>query len=171
MALWARSAVRRGGGVLFRSGEAIEKLAAVRTVLLDKTGTLTTGAAVVERFIVTDNEDSEPVLRQAARMAAASSHVYSQAIRRFAGTASTDGFPVCTQPGRGLCSTLPAGGDVYLGSLRLMEESHPSIAGACRTRCRSPLRLVNRSPVSAGEGWFAACSCSAKTSGPEPKRQ
>jgi Zn2+/Cd2+-exporting ATPase len=36
-------------GILYRGGAAIEKLAEVRTVALDKTGTLTTGELVVDR--------------------------------------------------------------------------------------------------------------------------
>src|SRR2546422_2859074 len=36
-------------GILFRGGAAVEKLAAVNTVALDKTGTLTTGELRVER--------------------------------------------------------------------------------------------------------------------------
>ena len=54
--LSALSAAARGG-VLFKGGAALERLAAVRTFAFDKTGTLTTGKAEVTRVVASGDED------------------------------------------------------------------------------------------------------------------
>ncbi len=70
-------------GILFRGGAAVEKLAAVTTVALDKTGTLTTGELRVERI------ESFPPGREAEVMALAysleklSTHPLARAITRY----------------------------------------------------------------------------------------
>ena len=53
--LSALSAAARGG-VLFKGGAALERLAAVRTFAFDKTGTLTTGKAEVTRVVTPADE-------------------------------------------------------------------------------------------------------------------
>ncbi len=54
MAVWAALGTASRAGVLFRDGEALERLATIRAVRFDKTGTLTTGVSQVRRFIVAD---------------------------------------------------------------------------------------------------------------------
>jgi Cu2+-exporting ATPase len=73
-------------GRLFRehiylsSGDALERLAAVDHVILDKTGTLTLGDPVLRQ-----EPNQEPGLRQAAQLARASRHPFSRALVRVAG--------------------------------------------------------------------------------------
>jgi Cu2+-exporting ATPase len=82
-------------GILMKSGTALERLAAVDTVILDKTGTLTLGRPVLVG-------DADPELgRRAAGLALASRHPLSRALAR--------AFPdaprvadVVEQPGGGL---------------------------------------------------------------------
>ena len=69
-------------GVLFRHGESLERLAEIRAVRFDKTGTLTTGKPRVESFVVIDATERDQVVHRAARLAGASTHVFSQAIVR-----------------------------------------------------------------------------------------
>jgi len=82
MAVWTAlgSAARRG--VLFRSGEALERLATIRAVRFDKTGTLTTGAPRVERVVVAEGERVGDAVRRATQLARSSTHVFSMAIAR-----------------------------------------------------------------------------------------
>lgn len=72
-------------GVIVKGGMAIERLGDARTVLLDKTGTLTLGIPGIERVIVLDAIDREELLRLAASLDQLSSHVLAAAIVRQAG--------------------------------------------------------------------------------------
>jgi P-type Cu+ transporter len=83
MAVWAALGTASRHGVLFSHGEALEQLAAIRALRFDKTGTLTTGSPRVDQLVVDDPADRDDVLRRAARLADASTHVFSRAIVRF----------------------------------------------------------------------------------------
>ncbi len=96
-------------GVLVKSGDALERLAAADTVVFDKTGTLTLGAPALS------NRDAIPdgALEAAAALAAASRHPLSRALS----AAAPDVPPaadVAETPGCGL-SIATAGGEVRLG--------------------------------------------------------
>ncbi len=69
-------------GILFRGGAAIEKLAEVDTVALDKTGTLTAGEPRVERVESFPPGREEEVLRIAVNLEAGSNHPVARAISR-----------------------------------------------------------------------------------------
>ena len=96
-------------GVLVKSGDALERLAAADTVVFDKTGTLTLGTpALVDGESVPDD-----VLALAASLAAASRHPLSRALAAAAPEVApaTD---VMETPGCGL-SLATAEGEVRLG--------------------------------------------------------
>src|SRR4051794_3143474 len=61
-------------GVVVKDGAAIERLARARTVLLDKTGTLTEGEPGVERIVVLDGIAPDELLRLAASADQVSAH-------------------------------------------------------------------------------------------------
>jgi heavy metal translocating P-type ATPase len=69
-------------GVIVKGGVAIERLGDARTVLLDKTGTLTLGIPAIERVIALDRIPREELLRLAASLDQLSSHVLAAAIVR-----------------------------------------------------------------------------------------
>lgn len=69
-------------GVLFRGGAAIEHLAEVGTVALDKTGTLTTGELKVERYESFPAGREEDVMQAAASLEMNSTHPLARAILR-----------------------------------------------------------------------------------------
>ena len=70
-------------GILFRGGAAVEKLAAITTVALDKTGTLTTGELRVEK-IESFPPGREPEVGQLAySMERLSTHPLARAITRY----------------------------------------------------------------------------------------
>ncbi|MET3900928.1 P-type E1-E2 ATPase [Devosia sp. UYZn731] len=67
-------------GVLVKSGGMLEALAQVETAVFDKTGTLTGGNAVVTAIHVASGFSEDEVLRQAASLDQASSHVVAGAL-------------------------------------------------------------------------------------------
>ncbi|MBW6393595.1 heavy metal translocating P-type ATPase [Thermus sp. SYSU G05001] len=78
--------VARGAraGVLFKSGAALERLAGVRYVALDKTGTLTLGKPMLVR-VVTFGVSAEEALALAKGVAEGSSHPLARAVREASG--------------------------------------------------------------------------------------
>jgi len=71
-------------GVLFRGGAAIEKLAEVDVIAMDKTGTLTEGELKVTRIESFPAGREQDVLRIAASLEANSNHPIARAITQFA---------------------------------------------------------------------------------------
>ena len=67
-------------GVIVKSGGVIERLGEARSVLLDKTGTLTLGLPGVERVVVFDGVDPDELLRLAASVDQLSAHVLAEAL-------------------------------------------------------------------------------------------
>ncbi len=97
-------------GTLLKSATALERLAAVDTVVFDKTGTLTTGRLDLDPDDARDPE----VLETAAGLAAASNHPLARAlVRAVPGVPVRDG--VAEHPGRGLSCSGPDG-EIRLGS-------------------------------------------------------
>jgi heavy metal translocating P-type ATPase len=78
--LSALSAAARGG-VLFKSGAALENLAAVRAFAFDKTGTLTTGRAAVTGIVALGMEEAA-FLALLAGLESQSEHHVADAVRR-----------------------------------------------------------------------------------------
>jgi P-type E1-E2 ATPase len=140
--------------VLFRGGDALERLAGVRAVFFDKTGTLTSGSPRVKRFACDPQTPREEVLGRAVALAGTSSHPFSQAILGIAETiAETNSIVEARiERGRGVsgCFDNPSA-RTWLGSCRLVVEE----AG-----CRLPAALdaVVRSALAEGRpvsllGW------------------
>jgi Cu+-exporting ATPase len=67
-------------GILIRSAEALERSHKIRTVLLDKTGTLTQGEPEVTDVIASPSSSQEEVLRLAASAERGSEHPLGEAI-------------------------------------------------------------------------------------------
>lgn len=108
-------------GVLFKNAEALENLHRVDTVVLDKTGTLTTGKPAVTD-ILPAALDREQLLSVAASLEAKSEHPFAKAILQAASDisiATAGDFE--TLPGRGVAATVN-GTRCYGGNRRLMEE-------------------------------------------------
>jgi heavy metal translocating P-type ATPase len=92
-------------GVVVKGPGAIEQLGRARSVLLDKTGTLTLGAPHVERIIARDGTDADELLRLAASVDQLSAHVVAEALVHDAearGLALLDARAVHEQPGDGI---------------------------------------------------------------------
>ena len=108
-----------GMGVLFKNAAALEQLHKIDTVVLDKTGTLTTGKPAVTDVLA--QTDRERLLRIAAALEANSEHPFAKAILDYVGKAT---FPEATDfetlPGMGVAATVE-GVRCYGGNRRLME--------------------------------------------------
>lgn len=92
-------------GILFKSGEALERCARVDTVLLDKTGTLTEGVPSVAEIHCAPGVPEARVLAVAAGAEGASLHPLAQALRSRAartGVTPVERTPRKAIPGRGI---------------------------------------------------------------------
>ena len=67
-------------GILIKSGEALEKLNQIDTIVFDKTGTLTEGAPRVIDIVNLDNTDKDEILKISASMEVNSEHPLGKAI-------------------------------------------------------------------------------------------
>ncbi len=136
LAVWTALSRAAGAQVLFRGGDALERLASVRAVRFDKTGTLTTGTLSGAEFVARNEEEREQALAVASALAAGSSHVLSQAILRHADHAGVEKVSdIRTHPGLGVAGVWESPGvQAFLGSARFLEEQglrlDPSFAQA-----------------------------------------
>lgn len=92
-------------GIILKGATAIEKLGTARTVLLDKTGTLTLGTPEIDRILTLDGLDPDQVLRLAASLDQLSAHVLAEALVRGARKRGLSlEFPsqVDEEPGQGI---------------------------------------------------------------------
>ena len=92
-------------GILIKGGKAIEALAAVRALVLDKTGTLTRGEARIVATQVAEGRTADEVLRVAASLDQASKHIIGQtlvAAARARGLKLVVPSEVVETPGEGL---------------------------------------------------------------------
>jgi len=110
-----------GMGVLFKNAQALENLHRVHTVVLDKTGTITTGKPAVTD-VITGGADKEKLLSVAAALEARSEHPFAKAILEYCKELDHPGVERFeTLPGRGVCGEIN-GKMYYGGNGRLMEE-------------------------------------------------
>ena len=101
-------------GILIRSGEALERLANARTVLLDKTGTITEGKPSVTHIVTAKKPDGTPinpadVLKWAASVEQRSEHPLAHAILKAAQDKQVTLLPVekfAVMEGRGVRGTV-----------------------------------------------------------------
>jgi Cd2+/Zn2+-exporting ATPase len=131
--LSALSAAARGG-VLFKGGAALERLAEVRSFAFDKTGTLTTGKAEVTRVLPLKG-DADTLLALAAGLESQSEHPIAAAIRRAAegqGLRPVAVLDVTSSPSEGITG-YHDGVPVWAGNPRMLQrmqaaEDHPRLA-------------------------------------------
>ncbi len=101
-------------GILIRSGEALDRLSAVRTVMLDKTGTITEGRPSVTHIVAAKRPDGTPiaaaeVLKWAASVEQRSEHPLAHAILKAASDRQVGLLPVekfAVMEGRGARGTV-----------------------------------------------------------------
>ncbi len=110
-------------GVLFKNGEALETAHRLRTIVLDKTGTLTAGKPVVTDVYAEFSEEND-LLKWAASAEAGSEHPLGEAILQIAeerGIPRISSERFVALPGRGIEAVVD-GKTVHLGNDRLMRD-------------------------------------------------
>ena len=124
-----------GTGVLVKGGAALERLAAVTSVAVDKTGTLTTGELEAGEPEPTPGFDGEQLLTLAAVAARGSDHPASLAIVHEAARRGLTAPPAPTTstPGLGVRADAP-GGVTVIGSARYLESEGVTLPDATRAR-------------------------------------
>lgn len=130
-------------GVLFKGGQAIERLARLRAVAFDKTGTLTVGRPRVKQIHAVGWSDETSLLAVAAGLETESTHPIATAIIAVAKERGIEplrgvghGFTV----GRGVSAEFD-GKPARLGNLVFTEELIPT---CLRQRVKDVLRLVQQ---------------------------
>ncbi|MGO3289902.1 heavy metal translocating P-type ATPase [Brachybacterium sp. AOP42-C2-15] len=107
-------------GVVIKSGAAAEQLGTIRTVALDKTGTLTRNEPQVVEVVTADGRRREEILALAAALEATSSHPLAAAVLAAAEAAegaTAEATEVQEAPGHGLTGQV-AGRTIRVGSPR-----------------------------------------------------
>jgi heavy metal translocating P-type ATPase len=115
-------------GILFKNPEVFERAQVIDTVLLDKTGTLTTGAMTLTDFI--SDDDSDRFLRLVASAEAAGGHPVGKAVALGAeqrGIRLESAIAVETLPGLGVTGVVN-GTEVLVGSLKLAADRGLEVA-------------------------------------------
>ena len=113
-------------GILIKGGEPLEIAGRVKTVVFDKTGTITQGKPKVTEILGYNGWDKERVLQMAASAEAGSEHSLADAIveasnRLKLGRLETESFKAV--PGRGITATVD-GKKLLLGNIEFMSENN-----------------------------------------------
>lgn len=111
-------------GVIVKGGAAIEALGGARTVLFDKTGTITSGEPEIDRVVPASGWDADEVLRLAASLDQHSAHALAEALVHGAQRAQLElVVPVGTRetPGQGILGLVERH-SVAVGSGAWLEE-------------------------------------------------
>ncbi|MBP5980386.1 MAG: cation-translocating P-type ATPase [Halomonas sp.] len=143
-------------GIALRDPAALETLAKIQAIALDKTGTLTQGEPSLVDWTSREGV-SEPALKTTLYQAASNSqHPLAQALTRWARSEESKAINanvIQDMPGQGVHLRLPGKGDIWLGSQRFFESQ----------RIELPLQAASASRPSASEvlladteGWLGS---------------
>ncbi|HSP28017.1 MAG TPA: heavy metal translocating P-type ATPase [Ilumatobacteraceae bacterium] len=142
-------------GAVVKDGAALEAMGQTRTVLLDKTGTLTAGRAHVVAVVTAPGHEAADVLALAASLEQASPHVLAAMLVREArdrGLTMVEPAGVIEQPGSGVSGAV-AGRQVWVGVLTSVdtEDRAPWLLAAERRArregCSTTVVVVDDEPV------------------------
>jgi len=118
-------------GVLIKNAEALERLAKVDTIVVDKTGTLTEGKPRLTKVVAAAGRDENEVLRLAASLEAASEHPLAEAIvaaARERGLTLAKATDFDSVTGKGVQGQVESQA-LALGNQRLLDELGAGTAG------------------------------------------
>jgi Zn2+/Cd2+-exporting ATPase len=116
------NAARRG--ILFKGGEPIERLAGVRALAIDKTGTLTEGKLAFTDLVLMAGASEAEAWQAIADVESRSEHPLARALVEAAtarGYTPRSVSRVEALPGKGIVATLADGAEARIGNLRLFE--------------------------------------------------
>ena len=125
VAVMVGNGVGARSGILFKTAEALQETGSVKTVALDKTGTITKGTPTVEKIVTAEGVTEEELMTKAASVEYMSEHPLAHAITEYAGKKGykmhePTGFSV--KPGNGIEAKLDgkkiiAGNTGYVSSI------------------------------------------------------
>lgn len=130
-------------GVLFKNAQALENLHRVDTVVLDKTGTLTTGRPAVTD-VLPAGAGKDELMRIAASLESKSEHPFAKAILSAVSVSYPEPEDFETIPGKGVAAKVD-GVRYYGGNDRLMAELHvalPDFSGLA-AQGKTPLHFAS----------------------------
>ncbi|SNS39835.1 Cu+-exporting ATPase [Micrococcales bacterium KH10] len=117
-------------GIVIRGPEVLESAGNIDTVVLDKTGTVTTGRMTLVEVVASPGNDEDEVLQRAGAVESASEHPIARAITR----AASDVFEMLPRvedftniAGRGVRGVV-SGDETVVGRPSLLREQHIDIA-------------------------------------------
>jgi Cd2+/Zn2+-exporting ATPase len=149
-------------GILFRGGAAVEKLAEINIVALDKTGTLTTGELRVERVESFPPGREDEIARLAYSLEKLSTHPLARAITRHGKQNQIEPFALDhfeSVTGQGL-KAKKDGEEIFLGKREWVESGVAVVARASRpcvsTENTSGLETHGRDARATTEVWIAS---------------
>ncbi len=128
VAVVAALASAASSGVLVKGGSVLEKMATIKAIAVDKTGTLTEGRPKVLVTLPLDNHSENELIERAASLDARSNHPLAIAIVEEAKRLGIQPIPAENYqeiPGRGASGTWK-GKNYWIGSTRLMDERRQS---------------------------------------------
>lgn len=105
-------------GIIVKGGSALEGLSKAKTIVFDKTGTLTKGEFSVREVV---GNDTDEVLRIAARCEQYSNHPIAHALREASPNCGAAAENISETAGNGITATVD-GASVAVGNRRLMEQ-------------------------------------------------
>jgi heavy metal translocating P-type ATPase len=143
-------------GILIKGGQALETLARVRALVIDKTGTLTQGRARIVATKVVADVPADELLRLAASLDQASKHIIAQTIideARDKGLALAVPGDVVESPGEGVEGRVD-GRRVIVGGVRFVSRKLAESGMAGLHADRPPGAAALASEVSGQRGHF-----------------
>jgi Cd2+/Zn2+-exporting ATPase len=120
-------------GIMIKQTRTLEAAAEVDTVVLDKTGTITTGRFAVSRLVPAEGVEGAALLQAAADAEQSSNHPLAKSILETASKARLAPRPlqgVEEVHGRGVSASIADGGTVLAGRGSWIAERHPETAAA-----------------------------------------
>ncbi|MGJ3510099.1 heavy metal translocating P-type ATPase [Enemella sp. A6] len=149
--------VGRGGqlGILIKGQDALEASGAIDTVVLDKTGTLTTGEMTVERIETYGDHDADRAHLLVAAVEEHSEHPVARAVVRALPDTDTDAMlalagqvaEFTAHPGSGVSARVPGEGLVRIGKPAWLSELGIDV---------TPVEALNTAAAAAGQTVLAA---------------
>ncbi|MDI9402840.1 MAG: cation-translocating P-type ATPase [Limnohabitans sp.] len=121
-------------GVMIKQTRTLEAAADIDTVVMDKTGTLTTGKFAVSRLAPADGVDAAALLQAAADAEQSSNHPLAKSILETAERARIVPQPLSGYReihGRGVAATTPSG-EIFAGRGAWIVELQPALAAEVR---------------------------------------
>lgn len=109
VAIMVASGVGAKHGILFKTAESLEKTGKIKTVAMDKTGTLTQGKPKVTDIAAAEGVTEQTLISAAFALEAKSEHPLARAIVEAAaerGLTAAETVDFCVRPGNGLEATL-----------------------------------------------------------------